>query len=1533
MNPGIKGFELQGTYPFWLRLFFLAGGLFLISFQAYTQPENRFQEGQLFVKLRAEIAEDFDWKASQNDSSSPELPQSLESLIEDYEVYRIESPFFLEYGGLDQTLLFKFRKVDETGQLIEALSGLPEVAYAERVPAHELFYQPNDLLNRQWNLQKINAESAWDVSRGSGNVTVAIVDDAVATGHQDLSPIIWTNRDEVPGNGVDDDGNGYVDDVNGWDAADRDNDPTPPAKANANVFSHGTHCAGIAAAATDNSNGIASIGFGVSIMPVKTKLDNSSGGSLQRTYAGVQYAIANDADVISMSWGGGGRSRTHQTLMNAAHNQGITLVAAAGNSNTSVPMYPAAYNHVISVGATDRNDNKAGFSNFGGSVDLMAPGVRIYSTVAGGNQNNYANQSGTSMACPLVSGLSGLMLSRNGAMTPDDIERCLKSTAVDISNQNPQFQGQLGAGRIDAHQALQCIAPITADFSASSYGICPGQRIQFTDESTNNPTSWQWIFPGGNPSTSNKQNPTVTYSNPGKYDVTLIASNSDGTDTLTLQQQVSVANPSAKLSGGGTITQGASSLLKVSFHGEPPYDFTYTNGRTQTKVNTTRNPYYFTVTPSKDATYSLVSMSDANCKGTVQGQAAIFVQDADTTNCIVIQAGPNQTEDATVQEFRPNKTRGSRCFININEWTFGGTPGAKRSLLAFDLSAVPNNIQVTSAELSLYFHACTNYDVTHSKLDGSNASWIRRATQPWDEPSVTWNTQPNATTQDQGEIPATTADSQDRENLDITNIVTGWLNGTYPNHGLLLRLKKEDYYRRMAFASSENNEPSRWPALRICFRDTTEPPCQTIIPDFKAMPACAGDSIRFADLSVDTGQSNIAYREWAFGDGDTVRGVENPSHRYNTADTYQVTLTLYNDDSTRCIDSITKAVTVPDQLTVRLNNEPDTICRGDSIQLAPALLCGQRDYDFQWRPAKALSSDTVQNPMVYPNKDTPYRLIVTDAGGRKDTAYQRVVVDQSCCKTYARIGNWQESYCQGDSLKLTNASDGKIGASYQWFFRNGLSPAGSQSQNPPKIPLPKDGLYKVTLTLDDRCGQDTTTKPIRVYPSPASNYQTVAGCLGDTVQVGTAPVSDRAYRWMPGQALTDSTIADPLFVADQSDTLYRTVSDEVSGCSSTDTTIVKLDSLNASMLALGPDTTLCKGDQLRLSADIPNGNYTWQDGDSGRFYVADTMGTYWVKAKNACGRLSDTINISTRALPEALLGFNDTTFCPDDSLELSPQTKARTFRWQDGSTDSTYQVYRAGTYWVKARTRCGLVTDTAFVRAFKKPVLNLKDTAICAGATPILSTGLDRAYTHEWQDSVKGKTFEAPDTGLYWVAVRGDCYNVKDTLRVKYRAKPTVQLPADSVICPNQQVTLKPETTNVTRFSWQNQSLRSTLKVRRPGTYWVRVENSCGAEASDTVQLRNCVEAADLEIPNVFTPNGDGKNDRFFVQSDYELPGFELWIVNRWGQKVFSTNDRQAKWDGTTPAGKEASAGTYYYRVVYGIKDKQKVTGTVTLIR
>ncbi|MCH5377184.1 MAG: S8 family serine peptidase, partial [Planctomycetes bacterium] len=312
---------------------------------------------------------------------------------------------------------------------------------------------PNDTnLSALWGLNNtgqtggapnadIDMPDAWERATGSSAVVVAVIDTGIDYTHPDLAENIWTNPDEVPNNGIDDDGNGFVDDVHGYDFFNHDADPRDD-------HFHGTHCAGTIGAVGNNATGVAGVNWSVGLMALKFLGANGSGNT-DDAIAAVQYAINNGADVLSNSWGGSGYTQALQDAIRAARAAGLTVVAAAGNNGTDNLVYPAAYDGVIAVSATDHNDAKASFSSYGTFVDVAAPGVNIYSTDLGGG---YRYASGTSMACPHVAGAAALLKSVDDSLTPTQIEALLETAADDLGAAG--WDTDYGAGRINVFRAL-----------------------------------------------------------------------------------------------------------------------------------------------------------------------------------------------------------------------------------------------------------------------------------------------------------------------------------------------------------------------------------------------------------------------------------------------------------------------------------------------------------------------------------------------------------------------------------------------------------------------------------------------------------------------------------------------------------------------------------------------------------------------------------------------------------------------------------------------------------------------------------------------------------------------------------------------------------------------------------------------------------------------------------------------------------------------------------------------------------------------
>lgn len=295
----------------------------------------------------------------------------------------------IRHLGIHRMRLPKDVKVEEA---VRNYRSDPNVEYAEPNYIVKTSAIPNDPgYSLQWGLNNtgqtggtsgadIHAQAAWDVTKGSNNIIIAVVDTGVAYDHPDLSGNMWVNTAELNGlPGVDDDHNGFIDDIYGWDFINNDGYPV-------DYDQHGTHVAGIIAAKGNNGIGVSGVMWSARIMPLRF-LGVTGSGDVAKAAEAIEYAADNGARIINASWGGNDYSITLYNAIEYARQKNVLVVAAAGNetmNNDIDAFYPASFNlaNIISVAASDRNDSLAYFSNYGAvSVHLAAPGVTIYSSV------------------------------------------------------------------------------------------------------------------------------------------------------------------------------------------------------------------------------------------------------------------------------------------------------------------------------------------------------------------------------------------------------------------------------------------------------------------------------------------------------------------------------------------------------------------------------------------------------------------------------------------------------------------------------------------------------------------------------------------------------------------------------------------------------------------------------------------------------------------------------------------------------------------------------------------------------------------------------------------------------------------------------------------------------------------------------------------------------------------------------------------------------------------------------------------------
>lgn len=442
------------------RLFFL---LFLLSALPIAQAQSpEWVPGQLLVKVKSVSLNKF-FSPGKGKLGIP----SLDAINASNSVKKVE--LFLKQKHptkkLDGIFRISFSKDQNLEEIIAAYEQDPNVEYAQPNYVHQIDFTPNDSLFENQNaLKNIQAEQAWDLQLASPEIIVGVIDTGIDYNHEDLIDALWINSgedlnsngrvDSSDFNGLDDDGNGFVDDIRGWDFTDAptfpdggdfqtpDNDPF-------DENGHGTSVAGIIGATGNNKKGIAGLAFGCQIMPLRA---GTSLGFLEEddVASAIVYAVDNGARIINMSFGDDVASPLLRDVIQYAVNQNCVLVASAGNSASDQIHFPSGFPETISVGASSENDNLAGFSNFGSSVDLVAPGVNILTTKLG---NSYGDFSGTSASAPLVSALAALILSKTPELSPESVKGLLTSSSDDLGSSG--WDNLFASGRINAFRALE----------------------------------------------------------------------------------------------------------------------------------------------------------------------------------------------------------------------------------------------------------------------------------------------------------------------------------------------------------------------------------------------------------------------------------------------------------------------------------------------------------------------------------------------------------------------------------------------------------------------------------------------------------------------------------------------------------------------------------------------------------------------------------------------------------------------------------------------------------------------------------------------------------------------------------------------------------------------------------------------------------------------------------------------------------------------------------------------------------------------
>ncbi len=396
-----------------------------------------------------------------------------------------DNQLVVKFKNYQELYKFKFNQGVDVHNISTDYKLNQQVEIAEPNYLYYSSFEPQDpYYDKQWYLPEIKAPEAWNISNGSG-VVVAVLDSGVDINNLDLVNNTWINTREIPNDNIDNDKNGYIDDIYGWDFVSNTNNVHPvfDDKHTSTGINHGTTVAGVVAAEGNNKQGVTGVAWKSKIMPLRV-LNNEGNGDTLAVARAIDYAVANGAHIINMSFVGVGYSNTIFTSIKNAYNNNVVLVAAAGNKSKEyflnldeVLLYPICYdvgesvNRIVGVTGLDALDQKPVSFNFGQRcVDVSAPGssffgLQVYSPQHGYEEYQGGFWSGTSIATGVVSGEAALIKSFRPGLSAKQITEIIINTTDSIDAKNPGFINKLGSGKINLYTALNLASIVSGEVS------------------------------------------------------------------------------------------------------------------------------------------------------------------------------------------------------------------------------------------------------------------------------------------------------------------------------------------------------------------------------------------------------------------------------------------------------------------------------------------------------------------------------------------------------------------------------------------------------------------------------------------------------------------------------------------------------------------------------------------------------------------------------------------------------------------------------------------------------------------------------------------------------------------------------------------------------------------------------------------------------------------------------------------------------------------------------------------------------------
>lgn len=480
----------------------------------------------------------------------------------------------------------------------------------------------------------------------------------------------------------------------------------------------------------------------------------------------------------------------------------------------------------------------------------------------------------------------------------------------------------------------------------------------------------------------------------------------------------------------------------------------------------------------------------------------------------------------------------------------------------------------------------------------------------------------------------------------------------------------------------------------------------------------------------------------------------------------------------------------------------------------------------------------------------------------------------------------------------------------------------------------KNATYKVTvpgiyyITTSNACGV-TYSDTVKVIPHPPIPFDLgpdFSICKNDTATI-KAPTGFLNYQWNDYNISADTGQVVRVFPA--MNFIYKVTAEKTPGCFASDSILVTVKMMPD--IHLGNDTSFCMNQSMVLDAGSGFDTYAWNTGAATETIIAGHQGNYTVKAtSNDCSAYDTLAILHVYPLPVFNLG-NDTILCEGQQVRYNFTLPGATYYWNTGSTLNNAIIKTGGVYWLQVEQMGCINTDTISVTFNPAPVVNLgNDTTICEKQSLQLNAFNNNA-NYLWQDGSHSSSYLVSNTGTYYVIVSLNNCTSSDTVKVSYKSLPNFSLGKDTFLCAGMQYILKPAINTSASLLWQNGGSGPSFTVTSPGLYFLAATNDCGSFADSVIIATGPCK---LIMPTAFTPNGDGTNDIFRIKYPFPVEQFNMVIFDRWGEKVFETDNMNNGWNGIFK-GLQALQGSYVWVIryvdIYNIQQIQK--GIVTLIR